>query len=242
MKHSGFGPARAAVSRSPRSRAATSLGAARGISYLLGRIEIDHDGASIPSGIDVQRSPRYRLRGMHPNGWAANHPYAFRCWSEADWRRYVDMLFHLGANHLLLWPSPDIIPVPLSRADEEYLAEVRRVVAYAREVRGMEVWIMQSANRIALSDAGVADPRRRPYWLPGVQVDLDPGDPDAARRHPARPRAALPDRRQRGRVRAHRQRPGRMERQPGRRVPRPAAAARARWSIGCTRAVRRRSW
>ena len=115
---------------------------------------------------------------MHPNGWAANHPYAFRCWSEGDWIRYVDMLFHLGTNLLLLWPSPDIIPVPLSRLDEEYLGEVRRVVAYARDVRGMEVWIMQSANRVALSDAGVADPRLRPYWLPGVQVDLDPGDPD----------------------------------------------------------------
>jgi hypothetical protein len=141
------------------------------------RIEIGRDGPALPDGLDLRRSPRYQLRGMHPNGWAANHPYAFRCWSEDDWRRYVDMLFHLGANHLLLWPSPDIIPVPLSRVDEEYLEEVREVVAYARDVRGMEVWIMQSANRVALSDAGVADPRHRPYWLPGVQVDLDPGDP-----------------------------------------------------------------
>jgi hypothetical protein len=160
-----------------RIDAGTGLGVSRGISHLLGRIQIGHYGPRIPGGLDVRRSPRYRLRGMHPNGWAANHPYAFRCWSEDDWRRYVDMLFHLGANHLLLWPSPDIIPIPLSRADEAYLEEVRRVVTYAREVRGMEVWIMQSANRVALSDAGVPDPRHRPYWLPGVQVDLDPGDP-----------------------------------------------------------------
>lgn len=158
-------------------RAGDPIGAARGLSLLLGLVEPVSAGASIPAGLDVRRAPRYRLRGMHPNGWAANHPYAFRCWSEGDWRRYVDILFHLGANHLLLWPSPDIIPLPLPRADEEYLQEVRRVVAYAREARGMEVWIKQSANRVALSDAGVADPRRRPYWLPGVQVDLDPGDP-----------------------------------------------------------------
>lgn len=153
------------------------VAAARGVSRLLGTIAIDDRGAWLPGALDIVRTARYRLRGMHPNGWAANHPYSFRCWSEADWRRYVDILFHLGVNLLLLWPAIDILPVPLSRLDEDYLHEVRRVVAHAREARGMEVWIMQSANRVALSDAGVGDPRLRPYWLPGVQVDLDPGDP-----------------------------------------------------------------
>jgi hypothetical protein len=157
---------------------ASPIGTARGLSRLLGMIEVSGRRARLPALSDAASAPRFALRGMHLNGWAASHPYAFRCWSEEDWQRYVDMLFHEGVNLLFLWPSIDIIPSPLSREDEEYLQEVRRVVAYAREQRGMEVWALQSANRIALSDCGVRDPRLRPYWLPEFQVDLDPGDPE----------------------------------------------------------------
>ena len=48
----------------------------------------------------------------------------------------------------------EIIPLPMSPEDEAYLQEVRRVVDYAQNQRGMEVWIMQSANRIGVSDCG----------------------------------------------------------------------------------------
>src|SRR3954453_6677320 len=69
------------------------------------------------------------------------------------------------------------IPLPLSKADEDYLQEVRRVVEYAQNQRGMEVWIMQSANRIAVSDCGVQDPRFRTYWVMGeCQKDMNPAD------------------------------------------------------------------
>jgi hypothetical protein len=119
---------------------------------------------------------------MHLNGWAASHPYSFRCWSEDDWHRYIDILFHEGANLLLLWPSMEIMPVPLTPEDESYLEEVRRVVEYAKRSRGMAAWIMHSANRIAVSDCGVTDPRFRPYWLPDAQIDLDPGKPDQLER------------------------------------------------------------
>jgi hypothetical protein len=156
----------------------TPAALARGLSELVSRVEVRDGAPCLPSSLSLDMTPRFELRGMHPNGWAAGYPYAFRCWKEEDWLRYVDMLFHLGANLLLLWPSVDIIPVPLSAEDEQYLLEVRRVVQYARAERGFEVWIMHSANRIALSDCGVRDPRLRPYWLPREQVDLDPGDPD----------------------------------------------------------------
>ena len=129
-------------------------------------------------GIELRRSPRYRLRGMHPNGWAANHPYAFRCWSEADWLRYVEMLFHLGANHLLLWPSPDIIPVPLSRADEEYLEEVRRVVATRARSGGWKCGSCR-ARTVSRSRTPVSPIRGDgPTGCPGCRSISIPGDPD----------------------------------------------------------------
>ena len=60
-------------------------------------------------------------------------------------------------NLFYLWPFMEVLPVPLSSDDEAYLQEVQRVVDYAKKQRGMEVWIMQSANRIGrqrLRDSG----------------------------------------------------------------------------------------
>jgi hypothetical protein len=71
----------------------------------------------------------------------------------------------------------EILPVPLSREDEAYLDEVRRVVDYAQTKRGMQVWIMQSANRIGVSDCGTRDPRMRAYWVNECQKDMNPADP-----------------------------------------------------------------
>jgi hypothetical protein len=72
----------------------------------------------------------------------------------------------------------EILPVPLSTEDEAYLQEVHRVVDYAQNQRGMEVWIMQSANRIGTSDCGIRDPRMRTYWVNDCQKDMNPADPE----------------------------------------------------------------
>ena len=141
--------------------------------------------ASRKEPVPVSGQPSFAVRGMHLNGWAFGYPYTFRCWKEADWKRYADILAAQKVNLFFLWPFMEIIPVPLSAADRAYLEEVRRVVDYAQRRHGMEVWIFQSPNRVALNDGGVRDPRRRPYWVlraqgeyPGAsQVDLDPADP-----------------------------------------------------------------
>jgi len=139
----------------------------------------------LPTDYQQTEKPSFAVRGMHLNGWAFGYPYTFRCWKEADWKRYIDLLSCQGVNLFFIWPFMEIMPVPLSAEDESYLREVRRVVDYARDKRGMEVWIFQSANRVALNDCGVRNPRLRPYWVlkaqgeyPGAgQVDLNPADP-----------------------------------------------------------------
>ena len=128
---------------------------------------------------------QYALRGMHLNGWAFGYPYTFRSWKEADWKQYADYLAAQGVNLFFIWPFMEIMPVPLSAADRAYLEEVRRVVDYAQRRHGMEVWIMQSANRVAVNDCGVRNPRRRPYWVlkaqgdypEACQVERNPADP-----------------------------------------------------------------
>ena len=79
----------------------------------------------------------------------------------------------------------EIIPVPMSEKGEAYLQEVQRVVDYAQKQRGMEVWIMQSANRIGASNCGSPNPRFRTYWVMGqCQEDANPRGPGAICRYP----------------------------------------------------------
>ena len=153
-----------------------SQGTKYGIAHLMNLIRPGGKSAYVAETLEVRTSPRYSKRGIHLNGWAFKYPYTFRCWPEADWRRYIDLQTLQGVNLLYIWPFMEIMPVPLSPEDESYLDEVNRVIEYAQVQHGMEVWIMQAVNRVARDDCGVKDPRHRPYWRPS-QPDLDPGDP-----------------------------------------------------------------
>ena len=145
-----------------------------GLATLMGMIRRDGGSVSIECPSEMESAPKLSLRGIHLNGWPLRHPYAFRAWSERDWQRYIDMIWLERANLLLLWPAVEILPLPLSAEDRSYLEEVRRVVDYAQQKRGIEVWIMHSANRIALTDCGERDPKPRPYWVNQCQQDMNP--------------------------------------------------------------------
>lgn len=145
-----------------------------GLATLMGMIRREGGAVSIECPPEMESAPRLSLRGIHLNGWPLSHPYAFRTWSERDWQRYIDMIWLARANLLLLWPAVEILPIPLSPEDRAYLEEVRRVVDYAQNKRGIEVWIMHSANRIALSGCGERDPKPRPYWVNQCQKDMNP--------------------------------------------------------------------
>ncbi len=157
---------------------ATAKGTKFGIYALMKMIRPRGRMAWVEEPVDVVSKPAFALRGMHLNGWSINYPYSFRRWPEADWHRYIDLLSCQGVNLLYIWPFMEIIPVPVSPPDEAYLAEFRRIVDYAQREHGMEVWMMQSPNRVAKSNCGVADPRNRPYWRPEHQVDMNPADPE----------------------------------------------------------------
>lgn len=149
-----------------------------GIATLLQMIRAEEKSAYLEGPIDLRSKPSFSVRGIHLNGWPLKYPYAFRSWKEEDWKHFVDIAWAERINLLFLWPFMEIIPVPLSAEDERYLQEVQRVVEYAQKQRGMEVWIMQSANRVAVSDCGSKDPRFRIYWVPrDCQEDMNPADP-----------------------------------------------------------------
>ena len=155
-----------------------------GVATLLRAIEMDpKTGPYVNGPLDTMNRPSYLKRGLHLNGWPLKYPYSFRVWKEADWMRFIDMAWVQRINLFYLWPFMEIIPLPLSSEDRSYLQEVRRVVDYAQNKRGMEVWIFQSANRIGVSDCSSVDPRERPYWVmgksgtsSGCQQDMNPAN------------------------------------------------------------------
>lgn len=155
---------------------ATPRGTKAALAALMKTIQGEGATAFVSTPLHVLRRPAFAKRGLHFNGWAFNYPHTFRGWREADWQRFLDLLAYQGVNLFYLWPFMEIIPVPLSPEDRAYLEECRRVVDYAQQKHGMEVWIMQCTNRVAKDRCGVPDPRRRPYWRP-AQEDLDPANP-----------------------------------------------------------------
>ena len=164
---------------------ATPKGTKQGLVNLMKQIQVQKGNVFIREIPRYVSKPSFHIRGMHLNGWAFKYPYSFRPWSEEDWKRYIDIIAYQGVNLFFIWPFMEIMPLPLSSEDESYLREVRRVVEYAQKQHGMEVWIFQSANRIAVSDLGERNPRLRPYWVPKAQgeftgpgqIDLNPAEP-----------------------------------------------------------------
>jgi hypothetical protein len=148
-----------------------------GIATFMQMIQADGKSPYVDGPLDLLSKPSIAVRGIHLNGWPLKYPYAFRSWKEEDWKRFVDIAWAQRINLFYLWPFMEIMPVPLSSEDEAYLQEVRRVVDYAQNQRGMEVWIMQSANRIGTSNCGTPDPRFRAYWINDCQKDMNPADP-----------------------------------------------------------------
>ncbi len=155
----------------------TPQGTNAGLANLMRLIRVQDGMPCVEADLDVQSSPRFAFRGIHLNGWPIDFPTAFRAWREKDWRRFIDLVWTLGANLFLLWPGNETLPIPHSTEDAAYLQEVRRVVDYAQEQRGIRVWIMHSANRIATSDCRVREPKLRPYWVDACQADMNPADP-----------------------------------------------------------------
>lgn len=153
-----------------------------GIATLMRSIRFRDKKLLLDQSLDVRSKPDTVVRAFHVNGWSLNYPYSFRAWKEQDWKRFIDIAWAQRVNLVFFWPFMEIMPLPLSAEDEAYLKEVHRVIDYAQKQRGIEVWIMQSANRIALNNCGVADPRLRPYWINKCQKDMNPADPEQFKR------------------------------------------------------------
>ncbi len=120
-----------------------------------------------------------KLVGMYVHqGWAYNHPYAARTWTEADWRSYLDGLSKLGYNSVLIWPMLETMPNPLTASDERQMEKTRAVIDLAHREFRMKVFVVfcpniepksELASRYAFED--------RPLY--GMDEYIDPANPVA---------------------------------------------------------------
>jgi hypothetical protein len=137
----------------------SEIGLKWGIVDLISQTKNDGEGVWIEYPINVSTAPAFSKRGIHLNGWVFDHPYSFRTWSLVDWKSYIDFLFLLKINLLMIWPFIETIPLALSDEDKKYLMDFREIIEYARNEKGMEIWVFMSVNRVCISNDGISGTR-----------------------------------------------------------------------------------
>lgn len=151
----------------------------QGIKYALLHLVRHVDAFESPADLDrlrIRTTPAFELRGMYAHlHWSYERPYALRSWTLKDWRDYVDLLSHFGANLLQIWPMLSLMPDPLNEGDEAYLRMLSEVIDYAHEARGMQVWVGECANNLAATDHGQPISQRQYF---GTERLVDPGTPE----------------------------------------------------------------
>lgn len=157
-----------------------SAGLKFGVIELISALQVTPDDVLLPLPLEIRRKPLVATRSMYAHlHWAYHHPYALRSWRIDDWKRYIDLLTHLGFNTIQIWPMMELLPHPLSVEDRAYLQRYAEIVEYAHTERGMKVFIGSCPNSIAEDSRGVPI-EERDYWQ--FEQRIDPGSPEGLRR------------------------------------------------------------
>lgn len=153
-----------------------AAGLQAGVLELIRQLRVRADEVTIEVPLAVVRRPRFTTRSMYAHlHWAYKRPYALRSWTLDDWKRYVDLLTHLGYNAIQIWPMVELMPHPLSAEDEAYLSRFAELIDYAQQQRGMKVFIGSCPNNITEDARGVPIAEREYFEFERL---LDPADPD----------------------------------------------------------------
>ena len=138
-------------------------------------------GLDYPEGLEIRNSPLYKKRGLYVHQhWKYNYPWATWSWKVEDWKRAIDIAAYLRINRLMIWPHMDTLAPPLNAAEGDYLDDVREIIDYAQDKRGIEVYAVEPAN-VVIDDirARSLPMERRHYYefaqggMPGIK---NPGD------------------------------------------------------------------
>lgn len=91
----------------------------------------------------------FQRRGFYLHGcWVMEHPFSVRSWERQDFAQMFRLLKHLGYTTVMLWPTPETAPMPLSAEDAATLRGYRPVIEDAKAA-GLECWFTYCPSVIA---------------------------------------------------------------------------------------------
>jgi hypothetical protein len=119
-------------------------------------------------------SPRgFDRRGFYLHGsWVTNHPFSVRSWQRADYESMFRLLRDLGFNTVMMWPTPECAPMPLSEEDTRSLRKYRAVIEDAHSA-GLKCWIGFCPNVIAKQEIRSTPWEKRSLYAYMTTVRLD---------------------------------------------------------------------
>lgn len=128
----------------------------------------------------------FARRGIYLHGsWVMNYPFSVRKWERVDFARMFRLLREMGFNTVMLWPTPECAPMPLSEDDTRSLRKYRAVIEDAHSA-GLPCWIGYCPSVIAREEIRSTPwPQRSLYaYMTSVRLD-DPVAGPAYLRHRA---------------------------------------------------------
>lgn len=94
----------------------------------------------------------FQRRGFYLHGcWVMEHPFSVRSWSRQDFADMFRLLKHLRFTTVMIWPTPETAPMPLSEADTAILRSYRAIIDDAKDA-GLECWLTYCPNVISKED------------------------------------------------------------------------------------------
>ena len=91
----------------------------------------------------------FARRGLYLHGcWVMQHPFSVRSWERQDFAQMFRLLRLLGYTNVMIWPTPETAPMPLSPEDTKVLLGYRDVIADAK-AEGLECWLVYCPNVIS---------------------------------------------------------------------------------------------
>jgi len=110
---------------------------------------VNLSAAPAPETPTLPAKTGFQRRGFYLHGsWVMEHPFAVRTWERQDFAQMFHMLKHLGFTTVMLWPTPETAPMPLSPEDSATLQGFRPVINDAKTA-GLECWFTYCPNVIS---------------------------------------------------------------------------------------------
>lgn len=115
----------------------------------------------------------FQRRGFYLHGcWVMEHPFSVRTWERQDFAQMFSLLKHLGYTTVMLWPTPETAPMPLSAADTETLRGYRPVIDDAKRA-GLECWFTYCPNVISKEEVRSLPWKDRSLYASTQVIRLD---------------------------------------------------------------------